>query len=229
MMRLLPAFALLLLAPFAPAYAAEEDTQTWAAVHGMVGLGGLGLGGRAVVNFDYQARITDTHSRAGQILLRQAIGYRLNPKTSVFGGYAYVRTDNLGAKVLDEHRLFQQVNFSLLDGGTQGAITGRTRLEQRFVEGSGEVGWRLRQQVRGALPIGKGFALVGSAEPFLAFNRTGWGQKAGFDQLRLFGGLSVPLARGFAIETGYMGQYIAREAKADRMNHIFSLALTINR
>jgi hypothetical protein len=221
-MKPLFALPLLLLAPMA--HAAQEDSQTWAAVHGMVG-----LGGRAVVNFDYQARITDEHSRAGQILLRQAIGYRINPKTSVFGGYAYVRTDNLGAKVLDEHRLFQQANFSIADMGKSGAFTGRTRLEQRFVEGSGEVGWRMRQQVRASLPIGKGFALVGSAEPFFAFNKTAWGQKAGFDQLRLFGGLAVPVARGFAIETGYMGQYIARDAKADRMNHIFSLALTINR
>jgi hypothetical protein len=169
------------------------------------------------------------HSRAGQILLRQAIGYRINPKTSVFGGYAYVRTDNLGAKVLDEHRLFQQANFSILDAGKSGVITGRTRIEERFVEGSGEVGWRMRQQIRGALPIGKGLLWWRRPNRSLPSTRPHGARKRASTNCVCLAVWPCRWRAALPSKPDIWANILRATREADRMNHIISLALTINR
>jgi hypothetical protein len=172
---------------------AQNDHQVWGVVQGTVD-----LGGRATSAFDVQYRVTDGASRQGQVLIRPAIGVYLNKTTAAYLGYAFVTTDPLGGTPTDEHRVFEQLTFRIAGDGKGPTLTARTRLEQRFVEGwTGHTGWRLRQQVRGTLPLGdRGVALVSTLEPFVSFNTTGWGQRAGFDQVRAFAGVSLPVARG---------------------------------
>lgn len=222
----LPVPWLILSLPALPARAAQNDHQVWGVVQGTVD-----LGGRATSAFDVQYRVTDGASRQGQVLIRPAIGVYLNKTTAAYIGYAFVTTDPLGGTPTDEHRVFEQLTFRIAGDGKGPTLTARTRLEQRFVEGwTGHTGWRLRQQVRGTLPLGdRGVALVSTLEPFVSFNTTGWGQRAGFDQMRAFAGVSLPVARGIAIEPGYMGQYVARHRQPDRMNHIISLSLSLRR
>lgn len=214
-----------------PARAAEEDAQVWAAQQAFIT-----LDPELLAFTDLQLRLTDDAARAGQMIARGALGAKVAPSTTVWAGYGYIRTSPSGGKVSHEHRVFQQVMWRALGDGlgnqtSRVTVTGRTRLEQRMVEGTGGTGWRLRQLVRLDVPTGKAGqpVLVAWVEPFVAFNRTAWGQKSGFDQLRTFAGAALPVGRGLSLEAGYSTQYVARAGRADRMNHIASLSFVIRR
>jgi hypothetical protein len=64
------------------------------------------------------------------------------------------------------------------------------------------------------------------AEPFFALNSTDWGARAGFDQVRVMTGFSIPLSTKAALEAGYQVQY-ARGATVDRLNHIVPVTLAL--
>jgi hypothetical protein len=218
-------FALALATATFPATLAaqEQDLQQWTllAVQGEVAP-------RVVVYAEVQPRFTDEVSGLGQLLIRPAIGYRINDELTAIVGYAYVRTEPLGGRATNEHRLFQQINSVLHRGAGGLTVTGRTRLEQRTVEGAQDTGWRLRQVIRAQAPVkdvrgGKLQAIVWT-EPFYSFDATDWGQRRGFDQVRTFIGLGVPIARGLTAEPGYLNQTVFRRG-GDRVNHVASLTL----
>lgn len=208
----------------ATAMAAQEDEQVWLAQFSTIE-----VGQKVLLFTDVQLRYTDGAERLGQVLLRPAVGYRITPSDTLFLGYAYVRTEPLNGTPTDEHRMFQQALVRVVGGPGKTTVTSRTRLEQRWLEGRSGMGWRLRQQVRVEAPVTKGLNAIVWAEPFVNFNTTSWGQRAGFDQLRGFAGVGVPIAKGIAIEAGYSGQYVNRFNVPDRMNHIGSLSLTIRK
>ncbi len=222
MMRLTLSLACAALAPAVaagPVYAADQDFQVWSA-----NTATIDLDKRWVLWLEAQFRISDNASRLGQTLIRPGIGYRLDPNTTVTLGYAYVPTDPVGPRFLSEHRIWEQLAFRLAGNGKGITLTGRTRLEQRFVEGTGSMGWRLRQQVRLTAPItGKVKALVWT-EPFIAFNDTRWGQRSGFDRLRTCAGLVLPLTKNINAEPGYINQWVNRSAR-DRIEHIANLTV----
>ncbi|HQS95493.1 MAG: hypothetical protein B7Y31_02025 [Novosphingobium sp. 16-62-11] len=220
--RFLLAAASLLLS--LPAFAAQEDEQVWLAQFSTIE-----VGDKVLLFSDVQFRLTDGADRLGQVLLRPAVGYRITPSDTLFVGYAYVRTEPLTGTPTDEHRMFQQALVRIAGKPGKVTVTGRTRLEQRWLEGRSDMGWRVRQMVRVDVPTRAGVSAIAWAEPFVNLDTTTWGQRAGFDQLRVFGGVGVPLARGIALEAGYSGQYVNRFNAPDRMNHIGSLALTIRR
>ncbi|PAX09198.1 DUF2490 domain-containing protein [Sphingomonas lenta] len=216
------AFALATSAAFpAAAHAQEEDLQQWTllAAQGPVS-------DKVVIYAELQPRFTDDVSRLGQLLIRPAIGYRLSSDVTAFLGYAYVRTEPLNGRATDEHRIFQQLSFPILKGAGGFTVTARTRLEQRTVVGADEMGWRFRQQVRAQAPIRRGGQLQAIAwtEPFYNFDTTDWGQRRGFDQVRTFIGLGVPITQGLTAEPGYLNQTVFRRGE-DRVNHIASLTL----
>lgn len=208
----------------ATAMATQEDEQIWLAQFSTIE-----VGQKVLLFTDVQLRFTDGADRLGQVLLRPAVGYRITPSDTLFLGYAYVRTEPLNGTPTDEHRMFQQALVRVLGSPGKTTVTSRTRLEQRWLEGRSGMGWRLRQQVRLETPVAKGLNAIVWAEPFVNFDTTSWGQRAGFDQLRGFAGVGVPIARGIAIEAGYSGQYVNRFKVPDRMNHIGSLSLTIRK
>lgn len=208
----------------AAAMAAQEDEQVWLAQFSTIE-----VGQKVLLFTDMQLRFTDGADRLGQVLLRPAVGYRITPSDTLFLGYAYVRTESLNGTPTDEHRMFQQALVRVAGGPGKTTVTSRTRLEQRWLEGRSGMGWRLRQQVRLETPVAKGLNAIVWAEPFVNLDTTSWGQRAGFDQLRGFFGVGVPIAKGIAIEAGYSGQYVNRFNVPDRMNHIGSLSLTIRK
>ena len=202
-----------------PVYAADQDFQVWSANTATVD-----LDKHWVLWLEAQFRFSDNASRLGQTLIRPGIGYRLDPNTTVTLGYAYVPTDPVGPRFLSEHRIWEQLTFRLAGNGKGITLTGRTRLEQRFVEGTGSMGWRLRQQMRLTAPLaGKVRALLW-AEPFLAFNDTSWGQRSGFDRLRTCAGIVLPLTKNINAEPGYINQWVNRTGR-DRVDHIANLTV----
>lgn len=211
--------ALIFLAFASPTVAAEEDLNAWGAA-----TASIKASDDLVIWLEGQTRFTRDVSRLGQLLLRPAVGYRLNDTTTVFAGYAYVMTNPVGPAKSHEHRAFQQVSFRLLGDGKGVTLSGRTRLEQRFVRGADDMGWRVRQQLRLTAPLNAKLQAVGWTEPFLGLDKTSWGQRKGINVWRNFVGISVPLSASVAIEPGYLNQYVVRNGE-DRMDHVASFTL----
>lgn len=211
----------MLLASAAPAWA-QDDGQAWAQllVQGPIK-------GDLIFWAEVQTRLTDA-TRSTQTILRPAIGVRLARDTTAHLGYAFVHTDPDGGTPTNEHRLWQQLSFPILRTPRGLYVWGRSRIEERMVEGRRDTGVRLRQFVRAQMPFRRGGKLSGVVfvEGFYAANSTDWGARAGFDQLRSFAGISIPIGRQVNLEPGYLNQTVFRRGP-DRVNHIASLNLFV--
>lgn len=212
-------FATLALLASAPAFATDEDHQAWGAATATIN-----ANDRLVIWLEGQVRASDDASRVGQTLIRPAIGIKLDPQTTAFVGYAYVFTDPEGPAESREHRLWQQLSFRIAGDGQGLTVTGRTRLEQRWMENGSGTGLRLRQQVRATAPLSGKVRAVAWTEPFINLNSTSWGQRYGIDRWRNFAGVSVPLSSNLTLEPGYLNQYVVRRG-TDAMQHIASVTL----
>ncbi|WP_448503073.1 DUF2490 domain-containing protein [Sphingomonas sp.] len=201
---------------------ADEDTQGWAAV---VAQGTVK--GDLFVWLEGQWRLTDDVSRTGQVILRPAAGIRFAPDSTMLAGYAYIHSDPAEAASFGEHRLWQQVQLPLLrDARGRPLLISRTRLEQRFLEGGGDTGWRLRQFVRLQLPVARDgtIQLIGITEGFFNLVDADWGARKGNDQWRNFIGVGLPVGERFRIEPGYLNQRVFRRGE-DRTNHVLNATL----
>lgn len=201
------------------ALAAEDDANVWLAQTATIN-----AGGKTVIWLEAQQRFTQDASRLGQVLLRPAIGYKLDDTTTAYIGYAHVFTNPEGPAETTEHRLFQQVSFRLAGDGKGLTLTGRTRLEQRWLEERPGTGWRLRQQLRLTAPLAGKVRAVAWTEPFIGLNQTAF-QREGIGLWRNFAGLSVPLGKGLVLEPGYLNQHVERTG-ADRVDHVGNLTLS---
>ena len=200
----------------------RHDEQIWANV---TALGGLS--GDLVYMAEVQARSDEGSSRLGHLILRGALGVKLNPKLTLYQGYAHVVSPVAGGRDLTEDRSFQQVSW-IVGHPLGGELSTRTRLEQRWRSDGNDMGWRLREMVRYEKPLKPGThgpsALVYS-EAFIALNDTDWGARAGFDQIRNFLGLEIPLKGASTIEAGYLNQWIDQSGNRSRMNHAAAITL----
>ena len=215
----LAAIALTIAAPAAAA--TVEDEQVWLNATVMQTTKG-GFAWFAEV----QPRIGNGVSRMQQLILRPAIGWRLSDKVTAYGGYAHVALPIEDGPDRNEERFFGQVSWTMgpVGGGT---LSSRSRVEHRRLSNGRETGWRLREMLRYVHPIGapqRTRALV-SLEGFAALNDTDWGARAGFDQLRSFAGVEVPIGGKSTLELGYLNQAINDPARRIRMNHVASLAV----
>jgi hypothetical protein len=217
----------LLLAAFplaSPAHAeTRHDEQVWlqAIAQGPVT-------GDVVYFLEVQSRFGEGVSQLSQMLIRPAIGIRLSDRVTVYQGYANVRTPLANGVETRENRSFQQVNWSLgRPGGI--AVSSRTRLEQRWLSNGGDLGWRLRQMVRGAAPIGAEgkVALLAWGEVFVALNDADWGARGGFDRSRGFAGLELPFSGKSTVEVGYLNQFVKLPNGRNQMDHTAAITLML--
>jgi hypothetical protein len=159
-----------------------------------------------------------------RLLLRGAIGYRLNPKVSLWQGYAW--TPQFRPTHSNEHRLFQQLLYEDKFGKT--LFMNRARLEERFIEDAGGTSLRARNMVRFAHPISakSKWSAVIYDELFWNLNSTGRGPKSGYDQNRIFLGVSRQTSSNLRIETGYLYAHVNRpRATSDRQIHAWVVQL----
>ena len=223
MLRLTPLLlsGFLLLSPSARA-ATAQDEQFW------LNLTAMGSVKDELVYFaEVQPRIGDGVSRVDQALLRGAIGWKFSPSVSLYQGYAHVVLPVAGGRDRNEERSFQQLSWTL-GKPWGGELSSRTRLEQRWLSDGDDMGWRLREMVRYEKPLKPGSDTVNAlvyAEGFAALNDTDWGARAGFDQLRSFGGVELGLPGQSTLEVGYLNQLINQRGGATRINHVASVTL----
>lgn len=202
---------------------ASADTQLWTILQAQ---GPTGWGGTQIV-MESQQRTTSDLSRLSVVIFRTGIGGRLAEGLNGFVGYHFQHNDLADdRRSSDEHRLWQQLGGPLLRLPGDIRLAWRARLEERLVEGFDDLGWRARLQLRGTVGDGRRLAPVLWAEGFAGLNSTDWGQQAGRDQVRLFGGASVPIGRRLALEVGYMQQRVFRRS-GDRSNHVVSATLNL--
>ena len=214
--RLLSLAALGLIAT--PAHATEEDANIWLAQFATIN-----ASEKVFVRLEAQERFTDDAGRLGQLLLRSLVAYRIDKRTSIGAGYAYVLTDPVGPVRRNEHRFYQEFNHRLIE--TEGGLTldSRTRLEQRTFEEHEDTAWRLRQFVQLRVPLTRDNKLVAFTEPFIDLNQTSV-QRGGLSVWRNFVGVSVPLAKNIELVPGYLNQHVIRDG-ADRSDHTANINL----
>ena len=235
-MRALQTFTLALLICAASSAASPErasaqaeslDTryQTWAAafLHGPI-TGDLWLW------TDLHARFYDVFEPAA-MLVRPGLSWRVLDNLWLTLGYAWTpswrRTDEPrqwgDLEFTDEHRIWQQVVYQPSDPGTRISGQVRVRLEERFRhQPDFDVGFRVRIFLRGQVVLDPEGWVVFALwdEVFVPISDSAWGQRAGFDQNRLFVGFGFNVIPGSVrVDVGYTNQWIPREG-TDSVNHI---------
>ncbi|MEM9500674.1 MAG: DUF2490 domain-containing protein [Pseudomonadota bacterium] len=206
-----------------PAAATEDDFNIWTGQFISVD---LDEDGDWYIRGEAQERFTNDADRLGQLLLRSFVGYRIDDRVNIGGGYAYILTDPVGPVEINEHRFYQELNVRLIQTSSGVTLDSRTRLEQRTFEEGNQTAWRFRNFVQLRAPISENNKFVAYTEPFIELNETPF-QRGGLSVWRNFAGVSVPLADGIEIVPGYLNQYVVRDGE-DRMDHIANVNLFMN-
>jgi hypothetical protein len=214
---------LLLLAALAgvgacPAQAQRQDDQLWLQVNTHVP-----IADHVRVTLEQIARTSDRQEGLYQTEFGALLGFRIADEVELGVGYRKVGAHNANTAG-DEDRLRQQVVATL------GPVVTRFRVDERFSERGGEVGFRIRPLVRYNQRLGRaGWALFVSHESFYLPNSTAWGQRRGYERMRNIVGVAVPVAKGTVADVGYLNQY--RPGRGDargQMDHALTVQLTIN-
>ena len=173
-----------------------------------------------------QVSMRDSVSEVDNFVVRSLIGYDLTSKSSVWLGYAETPTFPVTGGVRQEHRLYQHYIWaSRMFGGN---LSLRGRIEQRWIENNSALAWRIRGQFRYSRPVkvGSHTSLVFYDEVSAHLRQTTFAGK-GFDQHRVFAGLSQALGTLTRVEAGYINQFINGHRLPDRMNHIIAATVTL--
>jgi hypothetical protein len=153
-----------LLAALAATPASARGVQAWLQLQ----LTGRVADGWSLAS-DISAR-SATDNRERQLLVRLQAGRALSDNVTIWLGYVRAETFNDDRRNGLEQRATGQLDWS---AGSLGHfdLTLRSRAEARFFRSSGNMAWRLRQQVRLTLPISDMVEISGAAEPFVTINR----------------------------------------------------------
>ena len=211
--RLLPLSALIAT----PAAAQQQDAQLWLQVNTVVP-----LAERWRVTLEQIGRLSERQDGLYQTEFGGILGWRATRKVELGFGYRKVGAHN-GNRAANEDRLRQHIV------ATFGRVVTRLRVDERFSDAGGAVGFRIRPLVRYNLPVGRGTALFVSHESFVLPNSTGWGQRRGYERMRNTAGVTLPLGRTISADIGYLNQYrFARGGARAQMEHALTLQLTVN-
>jgi hypothetical protein len=197
-----------------PARALDVDGQGWIQ---LIAQGPLA--GKLNAYLEVQPRL---HGGDGlqveKLLVRPAFFWQATPAWSFWLGYNYAPTFH---PYRDEQQVWQQAMY--LRRFARFSLLSRTRLEQRMLSGAGGVAVRLRQQVRVMVPLPSdpAWALVAFDEGFAHLNTVSSGAVSGFDQNRVFLGVSRQLTPQLRAEVGYQNVFVLRAGETpDRLLHV---------
>ena len=201
----------------------NQDFRLWAPVYLTVPLSSSFIG-----YMEVNPRFGDDVSELDQLILRPAIGYKLNDRFSVWQGYAWV--GNYQPSLREEDRLYQQLTYREKFSFVK--VVSRTRLEERFIEHTDSAAIRARTLLRGDFPLPNApeWALVAYDEIFVNLNAVRNGPDSGFDQNRVFLGINREFTKQFNMDVGYQMQAINgnQAGLINQINHIILLQFFIN-
>jgi hypothetical protein len=200
------------------------DDQVWFALSAN---GPMKEDSRLLLWFDSHARYRDGVSDLGLTIIRPGIGWRLTDSTTAWAGYARVvgRRDN-GPNV-EEDRAWEQFTYPFVDL-LGGSLTGRTRLEQRYIDSADDTGHRLRQSVRWTRPIGTSdWTWIAANEVFINLNDTDFGADTGYAQNRAYAGLGWKPVPGLGFEFTYLNNHIDNPFGDNAKNNNFTVSMSL--
>lgn len=151
------------------------------------------------------------------LVARGALGWQVTEGWSLWAGYGYTPVYDPDR---DENRIFQQSQYDRKFGPFHASH--RLRLEQRFLEHESEASWRLRNQIRVTYPLPRwpSWSLVLADEVFVDLNTVDDGPESGFDQNRLFVGVSHQFTPHVRVEVDYLNQAVhSSPNKEDILRH----------
>jgi hypothetical protein len=156
------------------------------------------------LHLEEQPRWHEDASASFQVLTRTAIGRRVHPRATVWGGYAWVAKPP-GPGVTHEHRAWQQLSATL-PAAASWTPSLRIRLEQRFQDNWDGSSHRLRTMGRVVRPLNdrRTWSFAAWNELFVTLDETAGGPWQGVDQNRLFAGLIRQVHPKAAVEFGYL-------------------------
>ena len=161
-----------------------------------------------------------------RVLFRPAVVCEPVAGLTVWAGYGY--TEVIAERLPDDQLLWQQVVYSFKAGGW--TLSPRVRVEERFVERTDGVAWRLRTQFRAvhALPYGTRWSFVAWHESFIPLNSVIGAQGGGFSQGRFFAGVQRRVASHVTVEPGYLALLNHRPGPlADEWEHALSVGIQV--
>ncbi len=176
--------------------------------------------------FDGHARSQDNFQDLGVSIVRPGIGWQVSPNVTLWAGYARVIARRDGRDDVKEDRIWQQATYPVATV-FGGKLSGRTRLEQRDIDGQSDTGHRLRQFWRWSRPIGAtSWSWLVANETFINLNNTDFGQDTGYQQNRAFLGFAWQAADKTRLELAYLNNHIDVPT-GDNLNNNHNLSLAL--
>jgi hypothetical protein len=174
---------------------------------------------------DAHVRYSDDANGFEQSIFRPGLGYAMPKNHTLWAGYGWIANSPEIGDTFHEHRFWQQYSWKTKIENF--GFSSRSRLEQRFREGSNDdTGWRFRQFFKLTHPIGENTQLYWSTwdEVFLNLNDADWGAETGLDRNRIFAGIGwqPSSANYFKAEVGYLNQFIHNKFGTNRIDHLVS-------
>lgn len=154
-----------------------------------------------------QSRFDGNWEHWYQGMVRTAVGYSLSDRATVWAGYTWLPTHNIGKNYIAQQDLWPAFRYVLPTD--YGSLMFRTMWESNFGQGD-QIRERPRQMIKFTHPFEfeKRLSLIVWDEAFYRVNTTNWGGKAGFDQNRAFAGLGWTFNSNIRTEIGYLNQYL---------------------
>ena len=194
------------LAVTSPARAADDDFELWISPSVAVE-----IDRRTEVEIDTIARLRDANTGgADTYYVRGWVHRRVSSALMIS-----IAAERRRSGSQHETRLSQQVSLR------SGLFRARTRLEQRFVEGTPNVGWRLRQRAGLSVPLdrrGRWGAVI-HAEALLTLEPTSPGGDTGLTGIRTYVGTEFEASNNMSLGLGYMRSRDIRSKREDRIAH----------
>lgn len=173
-------------------------------------------------------RFSDSRHGLYEIESNTLLGYRLSKVTTLWGGYTHDPQYSGGHFTVMEQRLREQVTFDGFAKLGPGKLSARLRVEQRWRDGIGGTGWRLRPFLKYSVPVHGKTLLNLSTEPFVDLNTTGFQRTPGLDRVRNLISISTPLAKSLTGEAGYLNQHGFVRGGEDSSDHVAYFAVSLS-
>lgn len=175
-----------------------------------------------------QSRFDGDWSHWYQGMVRAAAGYSLSDRATIWAGYTWLPTQNIGKDYIAQQDIWPAFRYVLpTDIGT---FTFRTMWETNFLRGD-QLRERPRQMIKFMHPFEfePRLSLIAWDEAFYRVNTTEWGGKSGFDQNRAFAGVGWSFNKNVRTELGYLNQ-IVDDAKHENatMRHLAMASVFVN-
>lgn len=178
------------------------------------------------IHLEEQPRWFDDVSAPFQNVFRTAVGRQLGPRVTVWAGHGWVAKPP-GPGVKHEQRAWEQVSVALPAAG-RWTNSLRWRQEQRWQPNWDGTSHRVRLMARTVRPLGGSrWSAVLWDEAMVTLSATGEGPPKGFDQNRLFGGVSRRVSPHAAVDAGYMW-FAVRQPSGQRSDgHVSLVSLNL--